>query len=274
VTRRRVIVVVGACVVAGILAVTLWPGDREPSYQGKKLSEWLEMYSGAMHAGFEKSPGRLEAEDAVRHIGTNAIPLLLEWVRYEPPAWRDQVWRKMRLGRRLETDFVARHVLGKEFFHSELAQYGFAILGPEAECAVPELTKLVCYGASPNIAGKAAFALGSMGLPGVLPLVSVATNRGLFLSTRLTALEAVGLAFSADLRPLDPSKASVPALLSMLRDADYGLRLAATNALLRIAPEILASNVLNEGSSSFDYRLSIGEPKRRGPENGVKYKLY
>ena len=41
--RRWVIVVVGACVVAGIVGVALWSGEREnedPEYQGKRLSEW------------------------------------------------------------------------------------------------------------------------------------------------------------------------------------------------------------------------------------------
>jgi hypothetical protein len=30
-------------VVAMVGMVVLWPGEREPEYQGKKLSEWLEM---------------------------------------------------------------------------------------------------------------------------------------------------------------------------------------------------------------------------------------
>ena len=33
--------IVGGCIVAAVLIVALWPGEREPEYQGKKLSEWL-----------------------------------------------------------------------------------------------------------------------------------------------------------------------------------------------------------------------------------------
>jgi len=49
---------------------------REPVYGGKALSLWLRTYAPS------SSPGRYsrewnEADDAVRHIGTNCIPVLL-----------------------------------------------------------------------------------------------------------------------------------------------------------------------------------------------------
>src|SRR4051812_12829515 len=73
--KRRVvrIVLTGVVVVAAV--VLLWPrGEREPEYQGKKLSEWI---------GDEGNPRQA---DAVRHIGTNALPFLIGWIRYETPA--------------------------------------------------------------------------------------------------------------------------------------------------------------------------------------------
>ena len=82
---RRVIVGVGGCVVAGILGVALWPGEREPGYQGKKLSEWLVLRGAVLPDG----PEAKIADRAILAIGTNAVPFLLGWVRYERPAWKD-----------------------------------------------------------------------------------------------------------------------------------------------------------------------------------------
>ena len=31
------------CVLVGIGVVAFWPGEREPEYNGKKLSEWLDI---------------------------------------------------------------------------------------------------------------------------------------------------------------------------------------------------------------------------------------
>jgi hypothetical protein len=34
--------VVGGIIVGFVVAVLVWPGEREPEYQGKKLSEWID----------------------------------------------------------------------------------------------------------------------------------------------------------------------------------------------------------------------------------------
>jgi len=40
--KRRRIVVLVLSVIAGVAVVAFWPGLKEPEYQGKKLSEWLD----------------------------------------------------------------------------------------------------------------------------------------------------------------------------------------------------------------------------------------
>src|SRR5690242_3243308 len=74
---RRLWIGLAAVTVVAIVAVAVWPGDREPEYQGKKLSEWLAMQ--------HEHPA--EAARAVRAIGTNAIPFLLRWADYRYPRW-------------------------------------------------------------------------------------------------------------------------------------------------------------------------------------------
>src|SRR5438045_3026446 len=82
--RKRFMVVAAAVIVVAIGAIVFWPGAKEPEYQGKKLSEWLEQYCGS--AGNPQKA--LEAEEAIRATGSNAVPYLIEWLKSEPPAWR------------------------------------------------------------------------------------------------------------------------------------------------------------------------------------------
>jgi len=146
VKRRRVIVVLLACIVAAVVVAVVWPREREPEYGGKKLSEWLLQYQAQYHIdGYYDTPELHEAEDAVRHIGTNALPSLLRWVRYEQPAWRDKLlWLMEKMPRALQNDSLM-HKLHP--YHAErpdwLALAGFEILGPRASPAVPELARLV-----------------------------------------------------------------------------------------------------------------------------------
>src|SRR5262245_367846 len=72
--RRRVVIVVAAVVVAAVMAAVLWPKEREPEYQGKKLSEWINV-------------GSREGPEAVQAIGTNALPCLVRWISYHEPRW-------------------------------------------------------------------------------------------------------------------------------------------------------------------------------------------
>jgi hypothetical protein len=52
---------------------------REPNYQGRSLSSWLEDFSDDSDEGFNtNSP----ASVAVRSMGTNTIPFLLEILSY------------------------------------------------------------------------------------------------------------------------------------------------------------------------------------------------
>jgi hypothetical protein len=64
--RWRIIVMLGA-LVAGVAIVAFWPGEKEPEYKGKKLSEWVAVYndqpaelSEAMQAMGKRANGYLK----------------------------------------------------------------------------------------------------------------------------------------------------------------------------------------------------------------------
>jgi hypothetical protein len=51
--------------------------EQEPSFNGRLLSQWLgDLLLGGL--------GSTPTEGAVRAMGTNAIPTLLNWIAYEP----------------------------------------------------------------------------------------------------------------------------------------------------------------------------------------------
>src|SRR5205823_12852958 len=79
--RGRLGIVLLACALGLAGGFLLWPRDPEPKYQGVSLTGWLA-----------KGSNDGEAAAAVRHLGTNSIPFLLQWLSYEPAPWRRQ-WR-------------------------------------------------------------------------------------------------------------------------------------------------------------------------------------
>src|SRR4051812_36568609 len=88
--RRVSFVLVGLLLVGALVALFTREHEREPEYGGKKLSAWVE---GAFW--LDLGDGRIIAfggpngvVSVTRSTGTNAVPFLLRWVRYEPPAWK------------------------------------------------------------------------------------------------------------------------------------------------------------------------------------------
>jgi len=84
---RRAVIIAAAVVGAALMATLFWPWEREPVYQGKKLSEWLAQPSRAKGHTFvaalpcsRKDPQAVEeARHAVIKIGANAIPSVLSF---------------------------------------------------------------------------------------------------------------------------------------------------------------------------------------------------
>ncbi len=59
--------------------------------RGRSLGEWLGAYQNGRDGGLSSSEARTTVE-AVRHIGTNALPFLVKWISYETPLWRRQIY--------------------------------------------------------------------------------------------------------------------------------------------------------------------------------------
>jgi hypothetical protein len=134
------------CCVAAWAAATLPLRGDEPRYEGKTLSEWLETKTSLPRTEERDLAKEAEVKAAVRAIGTNALPYLLEWIA---------------------ADSTSTCVRGS---------IGFSILGKAAAPAIPALSSMLT-GTNESPAAWAALALESIGAPGRAVLLDAFTGR-------------------------------------------------------------------------------------------------
>jgi hypothetical protein len=129
--RLRLIASIVIVLLAGWLALYLFQ-NREPRYQGRMLTEWLDDYRLALASQTETETSRR----AVKRIGTNAIPFYLKELCARDSALdqRMKTWlRRQSLIRFNFKDAWQHRLQGLE---------GFVILEKDALCAVPALEEL------------------------------------------------------------------------------------------------------------------------------------
>lgn len=147
--------------------------DDEPRYQGKRLSEWLALCRVPAVTN-EELQG--EAEFAVRSIGTNALPCLLKWFRYELPPWRGRIlelatWHLDKAeGKKVV--FRRSFIIGPTARRAEKADLGFVILNTNAAPATAELEALMKNSRKPDVGLRAIYALGEIGGPAIPALTN------------------------------------------------------------------------------------------------------
>jgi hypothetical protein len=133
----------GALLCAAVLIICL-SGPKEPSYEGKKLSEWMKIVSPSGQYGAWLDLESAQGQAAIRSIGTNALPSLLKWISYEMPQWQVRVETNLTRGpafcKRIAAAMKAREI------RAGRAVQAFGALGREAEPAVPELAALLRTG--------------------------------------------------------------------------------------------------------------------------------
>src|SRR5438105_61664 len=128
--KKRLILIVVP--VAALVIALVWGTTRarEPEYQGKKLSEWVDLISR------EIDPSRpTEADIAIRQIGPKAVPYLVKWMRIDG----------CFLTRKMQPLFIKLHPRGA--LQRTRRGYGafkaLFMLGPQAEGAIPALKKML-----------------------------------------------------------------------------------------------------------------------------------
>lgn len=131
--RRRVITV---SIVGGlVLVLAMFWSRSEPHYQGKSLSFWLRGFES------ETMEARFQSADALRHIGTNALPQLLARLR-EPVLRQEPAWRQRLRAILSKQSFIKINIPRPADRRAE-ALAALDALGPAAKDAVPALGELL-----------------------------------------------------------------------------------------------------------------------------------
>jgi hypothetical protein len=157
--RRKRIVLLGAG--ALLLAALCFAAfhEHEPVCRGKPLSKWL------LEATQTSDLHNSGADDAVREMGTNTLPLLLKWLAYDPPAWRTRMTGIYNaFPKALRNSSLLDLVAGKRSVQLHAASvWAFHMLGPEAAPAVPELIRILERNPSRYISESVMLCLGAIG---------------------------------------------------------------------------------------------------------------
>ena len=123
-------------VLSGIVLITAicWP-HSQPHYQGKPLSVWLR--------GFESdnAKARWQSAEAVRHLGTNALPQLIAQLR-QPVTRKESRWRQS-LRTLLSKQSLIKITIPRPPDTRGEALAALDALGPIGKDAVPALEDLL-----------------------------------------------------------------------------------------------------------------------------------
>jgi hypothetical protein len=178
VTKRRVALLITACTAVLIGLCALIVVHREPTYGGHPLSYWIRRYN-------DPTSDRVHAEEAIQHIGTNAIPYLLRWMEYQPSGWR--VW----LANLYDPEFgrgwtwIPRWAVRNDAAsRAGEAMVAFHALGPTASAAVPQLGRLA---RDPKQHGSGTIALAGIGPPAIGELVAILSDTTISPNIRFEA---------------------------------------------------------------------------------------
>jgi hypothetical protein len=197
----------------------------EPTYQGVPLNKWLRQITNP--EGAEQPE---QAAEAVRHIGTNGIPYLLAWIRYEASSWH--YWVDQR--RSYMPERLAYWLLDRPALQADRAVRGFESLGSSANCAVPSLTRLMNDPKATESSERAMRALAHIGERGLTVLAAALTNSSTPKPRRYTLLSCMGGELTGGVN----TDAVLPSILQCCNDKDRHIAEQAWEFVLwRLAPE-------------------------------------
>ena len=187
--------------------------QREPSYDGRTLSQWLEDFDLGAANRCER------AADAIDEIGTNAIPRLLSLLGAKDTPL-DEAMAEIN-----DTQSIMAIDWDTAFDSHWRALRGFEALGDKAVAAIPTLATALERGENPAFVS---FALASIGVEALPSLQSASTNQN--HGVRMSSIAALGI-LGAEARP------AIATLIACLTDANATVRRCAADALGRIGSE-------------------------------------
>jgi HEAT repeat protein len=252
--RRKKILIALGCIALVVAAITFFSRNTEPTteptYQGHSLSDWVRYAIGN-----QNPRAQADASDAISQIGTDALPYLLKWMRYEDkrPPFQDNDLKSFF--RRLPKRFIPRPLSGWAWgdYDEDTRAHGSALviaqLGGGAKAAIPQLVEMLNNTNHARVSDRAAIALALMGEQGLQPLLDALAKTNTPELTRRTVANRIGISRNLERH----ASLAVPVLVKCLEASDPKIQYGAADALGRIVAEPLVvipalTNCLNEST--------------------------
>ncbi|MGZ9130243.1 MAG: HEAT repeat domain-containing protein, partial [Candidatus Binatia bacterium] len=191
-----------------IALITLSSRAPEPTYDGKPLHAWLRGFDSA-----QSSSEYAAAQEAIKQIGTNALPSLISYLRRkDPPFHRQWVNLKSRLFRG-EWD--------EALYWRRRAAHACGALGPAGEPAFPALREAMNDPGAASDVGNSLSRMMPKSVPVLTNILATGNERA-----RARAADNLITGFSHP----EVEQMARTALLGALRDSDRGVRMSAASA--------------------------------------------
>jgi hypothetical protein len=172
--RRKLIAVVLLALAAVVACVFVLP-DREPAWQGKTLGAWLRDFDA------DKPESRVSAAEALRQIGTNAVPLIIQRLQHPGPRSPSTILAlKLKLSELLSKQSLVKIQFRPGATPRHQALTAIDALGPAAANALPALTKLL-HEKPPD--SRAPYVIARIGPEGLPLLRQALTNENSIVRT-------------------------------------------------------------------------------------------
>jgi len=241
VSRTRKLGIVGAVLILGIAAATVFlPGD-DPLHEGKTVTGW------ALQLHAPDPAQRAAAQEMIRKLGPEAVPELRRLLRMPELVVRNRFWKNATSIPQPLRHWTAVVVGARKTTQViPAACEAVCVIGPGAVAAVPDLAELLSR-PDREISHPAARALGHLG-PGALPALASALQS---TNAEVRKLAAFGL---GEAGPIAIGLATN--LVEALHDPNKDVRETAVAALSRLGRGVLP--ILLDGLSNPDPLIGRG----------------
>ncbi len=230
--RRRFLLIGLAVLALGILAgiIIARYAPAPPVFGGKTVKAWALQNDAIVPRPVEAAALRLEAAAALRTLGSNAVPALVKLLSASDSILRRALWsHAAQLPAPLER-FITRTIRPPEAaVLQRAAARALAVIGPEAEAAVPALSRTL-RAKEADVRYESGLALGRIGGAGVDELADALTAKD--PNVRYPAVVGLGEVHSN-------LNLAVLALLQGLGDPNDGVRIAAGGSLSKLGTNVL-----------------------------------
>jgi HEAT repeats len=196
--KKRILILLAACVLLALGLSALWLQDKEPEYHGRNLSEWMVLARPDDPRNQQQIAG-----EAIEHIGTNGLPWFAKWMTYNTPKWKRAFLRSKYAKTAPKT--VIRVII-KPIIRADQSRAQMLFLGsPSVPYLIPVMDRY------PADCSKAAISmLGQIAESALPPLLEVATNRAKPTEFRRMVLDTMSFANQPRPMPLKRSPQNRP----------------------------------------------------------------